>query len=191
MGSWQERIWEIVRASSELKEAFLRREGKEVERAARLLVEVVRSGGKIFLFGNGGSAADAQHIAAEFVNRFRKDRRALPAVALTTDSSVLTSIANDTDFSLVFARQLEALGRAGDLAWGITTSGRSPNVIRGLKRATELGLRTLVFSGGDGGEAAEVAEVALVVPSFDTPRVQEVHILLGHILCELVEDELF
>ncbi|HEX16533.1 MAG: phosphoheptose isomerase [Deltaproteobacteria bacterium] len=191
MGSWQERIREIVRASSELKEAFLRREGKEVERAARLLVEVVRSGGKIFLFGNGGSAADAQHIAAEFVNRFRRDRRALPAVALTTDSSVLTSIANDTDFSLVFARQLEALGSAGDLAWGITTSGRSPNVIRGLKRATELGLRTLVFSGGDGGEAAELAEVALVVPSFDTPRVQEVHILLGHILCELVEDELF
>ena len=191
MGSWQERIREIVRASSELKEAFLRREGKEVERAARLLVEVVRSGGKIFLFGNGGSAADAQHIAAEFVNKFMMKRDALPAIALTTDTSVLTSVANDTDFSQVFSRQIEALGQEGDLAWGITTSRRSSNVVQGLIRAKQLGLKTLVLTGSDGGEVLKVADLSLLVPSRSTPRVQEVHIMIGHIICELVEEELF
>ncbi|RLA80142.1 MAG: phosphoheptose isomerase [Deltaproteobacteria bacterium] len=185
------RISTIVEESIALKREFFRRSLVEVRRAVQMVVGTLKGGGKLLIFGNGGSAADAQHIAAEFVNKFMMKRDALPAIALTTDTSVLTSVANDTDFSQVFSRQIEALGQEGDLAWGITTSGRSPNVVQGLIRAKQLGLKTLVLTGSDGGEVLKVADLSLLVPSRSTPRVQEVHIMIGHIICELVEEELF
>jgi D-sedoheptulose 7-phosphate isomerase len=151
------------------------------------LAGVFKNGGKALLFGNGGSAADAQHLAAEFVNRFQVERPPLAALALTTDTSILTAVANDYDFLQVFARQVRALGRPGDLAWGISTSGNSPNVAAGLQAARELGLKTLALSGRDGGPVAAAAELALIVPSRNTPRVQEVHITVGHVLCDLVD----
>jgi len=185
------RISTIVEESIALKREFFRRSLVEVRRAVQMVVGTLKGGGKLLIFGNGGSAADAQHIAAEFVNKFMMKRDALPAIALTTDTSVLTSVANDTDFSQVFSRQIEALGQEGDLAWGITTSGRSSNVVQGLIRAKQLGLKTLVLTGSDGGEVLKVADLSLLVPSRSTPRVQEVHIMIGHIICELVEEELF
>ncbi len=185
------RISTIVEESIALKREFFRRSLVEVRRAVQMVVGTLKGGGKLLIFGNGGSAADAQHIAAEFINKFMMKRDALPAIALTTDTSVLTSVANDTDFSQVFSRQIEALGQEGDLAWGITTSGRSPNVVQGLIRAKQLGLKTLVLTGSDGGEVLKVADLSLLVPSQCTPRVQEVHIMIGHIICELVEEELF
>ncbi|MFZ2089693.1 MAG: D-sedoheptulose 7-phosphate isomerase, partial [Desulfobaccales bacterium] len=153
--------------------------------------QVLTGGGKILLFGNGGSAADAQHIAAEFVNRFKIERPPLAALALTTDTSILTSIANDYDFIEVFAKQVRALGRPGDAAVGLSTSGNSGNVVRALEAAREMGLNTLALSGGKGGPVAAAAEMAIVVPSANTPRVQEVHITIGHVLCDLVDFLLF
>jgi D-sedoheptulose 7-phosphate isomerase len=155
--------------------------------AVTAIVESLGRGGKLLAFGNGGSAADAQHVAAELVGRFRRERRALAAVALTTDTSVLTSVANDTGFEQVFARQVEALGRAGDVALGITTSGRSSNIAGGLTAARALGLRTIALTGHDGGAAGRSAEIHVNVPSGSTPRVQEVHRTLLHVICELVE----
>jgi len=172
-------------------EAFLRREAGSLEAAAGLLVEAFRAGRRVFFFGNGGSAADAQHLAAEFVNRFLRERPALPALALTTDTSVLTSIANDRAYDEVFSRQLEALAVEGDVAVALSTSGRSPSVVRGVELARKLGLRTLVFTGPRGEALARAADVGLVVPSESTPRIQEVHMLAGHVLCELVEAVLF
>jgi len=157
-------------------------------------VATFRSGGKLLLFGNGGSAADAQHVAAEFVNRFKIDRRPLPAIALTTDSSVLTSIGNDFSFDLIFVKQVQALGRPGDLALGISTSGNSPNVLKALTTAGEMGLRTAALTGGrtnPGGKIGTVADLVLNVPTDSTPHIQETHLWIEHILCELVEKELF
>jgi D-sedoheptulose 7-phosphate isomerase len=167
--------------SIRLKERFFSAHGEKVLAAAE----------KLLLFGNGGSAADAQHLVAEFVNRFQIERPPLAAVALTTDTSILTAVANDYDFLEVFAKQVKALGRPGDAALGISTSGQSPNVVAGLKAARELGLATLALSGGDGGPVAAAADLALVVDSRDTPRIQEVHITVGHILCDLVDFLLF
>ena len=141
--------------------------------------------------GNGGSAADCQHLAAELVGRFERDRSGLASMALTTDTSILTAVANDYDFKQVFAKQVRALGRPGDLAWGISTSGNSPNVVAGLDAARELSLKTLALSGGDGGPVAAAADLALIVPSGNTPRVQEVQITIGHALCDLVDYRLF
>jgi D-sedoheptulose 7-phosphate isomerase len=143
------------------------------------------------VFGNGGSAADAQHLAGELVNRFKLERKPLPAIALTTDTSVLTAIANDYDFSLVFVKQVEALGKEGDIALGISTSGNSPNVLLALKRAKELGLTTVGLSGGTGGKMPEVCDILILVPSSNTPRVQEGHLLFLHIFSELLEKVLF
>jgi D-sedoheptulose 7-phosphate isomerase len=185
------RIEEILTEVADLKARFLAEQGEQVVAAARMLAQVLRAGGKVFIFGNGGSAADAQHLAAEFINRFEIERPPLAAVALTTDTSVLTSIANDYDFDQVFAKQLRGLGRAGDLAWGISTSGTSPNVVRAFKTARELGLKTLALCGRDGGALAGLADIALVVPSLSTPRIQEVHLTIGHVLCELVDRLLF
>jgi len=157
-------------------------------------VATFRSGGKLLLFGNGGSAADAQHVAAEFVNRFKIDRQPLPAIALTTDSSVLTSIGNDFSFDLIFVKQVQALGRPGDLALGISTSGNSPNVLKALTTAGEMGLRTAALTGGrtnPGGKIGTVADLVLNVPTDSTPHIQETHLWIEHILCELVEKELF
>jgi len=181
----------MVKESIRLKERFFGGREEKVLAAARLLVEVFQAGGKVLIFGNGGSAADAQHLAAEFVNRFQVERPPLAALALTTDTSILTAVANDYDFKQVFAKQVRALGRPGDLAWGISTSGNSPNVVAGLDAARELSMKTLALSGGDGGPVAGAAELALIVPSRNTPRVQEVQITIGHVLCDLVDYLLF
>jgi D-sedoheptulose 7-phosphate isomerase len=185
------RLKMMVEESARLKDRFFGEQGEEVLAAARLLVEVFQAGGRVLIFGNGGSAADAQHLAAEFVNRFQVERPPLAALALTTDTSILTAVANDYDFRQVFAKQVRALGRPGDLAWGISTSGNSANVVAGLDAARELGLKTLALSGCDGGPVAAAAALSLTVPSRNTPRVQEVHITIGHVLCDLVDYLLF
>ena len=155
--------------------------------AAAAIVEGLGRGGKLLLFGNGGSAADAQHVAAELVGRFQATRAALSAIALTTDTSVLTSVGNDEAFARVFARQIEALGREGDVALGISTSGRSPNVVSALDAARTRGLRTIALTGRDGGAVGRAAEIHVNVPSESTARVQEVHRTLLHVICDLVE----
>ena len=155
--------------------------------AAAAIVEGLGRGGKLLLFGNGGSAADAQHVAAELVGRFQATRAALSAIALTTDTSVLTSVGNDEAFGRVFARQIEALGREGDVALGISTSGRSPNVVSALDAARTRGLRTIALTGRDGGAVGRAAEIHVNVPSDSTARVQEVHRTLLHVICDLVE----
>ena len=161
----------------------------DIERAGALLVEVVGGGGQVLAFGNGGSAADAQHFVAELVGRFERTRRGWPAVALTADTTVLTAVGNDFGFDAVFARQVEALGRPGDLAIGITTSGRSPNVVRGLEAAKARGVRTIALTGADGGAAGRLAEVHVNVPETVTARVQEAHITVLHLWCALVDRE--
>jgi D-sedoheptulose 7-phosphate isomerase len=187
----REKILQAARESSQLKEQFFQDNVDAVAEIVRFITETLRRGNKILIFGNGGSAADAQHIAAEFVNRFLSDRPPLAAIALTTDTSVLTSISNDRDFSQVFARQIEALGTKGDIAWGITTSGTSPNMIEGFRTAAEMGMKTIAFTGKDGGEVVKMTDYPLHVNSSSTPRIQEVHITVGHLICELVESELF
>ena len=185
------RLKMMVEESIRLKDRFFGEQGDRVLAAARLLAQVFQAGGKVLIFGNGGSAADAQHLAAEFVNRFQVERPPLAALALTTDTSILTAVANDYDFRQVFAKQVRALGRPGDLAWGISTSGNSANVVAGLDAARDLGLKTLALSGGEGGPVAAAVDLALTVPSRNTPRVQEVHITIGHVLCDLVDFLLF
>lgn len=188
----ERRFQESFTESIVLKQRVLQEQGRKVVAAAEMLAGVFKAGGRVLIFGNGGSAADAQHLAAEFVNRFQVERPPLAALALTTDTSILTAVANDYDFQEIFAKQVRALGRPGDLAWGISTSGNSSNVVAALEAARELGLRTLALSGGgDGGPVAAAAEAALIVPSGNTPRVQEVHITLGHVLCDLVDYLLF
>jgi len=155
------------------------------------LVSALRQGHKILLFGNGGSAADAQHIAAEFVGRFQMERTPLPALALTVNTSALTGIGNDYGFENVFARQVEALGREGDIAVGLTTSGKSPNVLKALATAKVRGLVTIALTGRDGEMLKEVARYCICVPADATPRIQEAHILIGHILSQITELELF
>jgi D-sedoheptulose 7-phosphate isomerase len=150
----------------------------------------VRSGGKLLLFGNGGSAADAQHIAAELIVRYKADRPAIAALALTTDSSALTACGNDLGFEALFERQIEGLGRRGDVAIGLSTSGNSQNVLRGLSRASALGLRTVGLAGCDGGKMASLCEALIVVPCAVTARIQEMHIMIGHVLCKALEQNL-
>ena len=158
--------------------------------ASSTLAGCLGAGGQILFCGNGGSAADAQHLAAEFVGRFLKERRAFPAIALHTNTSALTALGNDYGFEAVFARQVEAYGRPGDALVAISTSGSSPNVLQAVETARRLGLVTLGLSGGSGGPLAEACDTCLTVPSASTPRVQEGHILIGHIICGLVEDAL-
>jgi D-sedoheptulose 7-phosphate isomerase len=163
--------------------------GPVVAEAATLLVSTLKSGQKVLLCGNGGSAADAQHIAAELTGRYEvPGRRALAALALSTDSSALTAISNDLGFEQVFARQIEALGQPGDLLIGISTSGRSPNIIAAVKCATQLGLKTIGLLGRDGGSLRDLVDLPIIVPSQDTPHIQEIHITIGHVLCGLVDD---
>jgi D-sedoheptulose 7-phosphate isomerase len=157
---------------------------------ANVMAQSLSNGGSIFWCGNGGSAADSQHLAAELVGRFKNNRRALRSIALTTDSSVLTCIANDYSYDDIFARQVEALGRPGDLLIGISTSGNSENVLRALKTAKEFNLVTVALLGKGGGSVKDLADHALVIPSDSTARIQEAHILIGHIFCELIEQEL-
>jgi D-sedoheptulose 7-phosphate isomerase len=164
---------------------------KTVTAAADLLVGAIANGHKLLAFGNGGSAADAQHLCAELVGRFQRDRRALPAIALTTNEALLTAWSNDHRFDDVFARQVEAIGRPGDVALGISTSGNSPNVVYGMKRARQLGLRTLGLTGRGGGRMAEHCDVLVCVPLTETPRIQEVHLVTLHALCAVLEERLF
>ena len=164
--------------------------GAAIVQCASLVANCFNSNGKLFLFGNGGSAADAQHLAAEFVGRFICERRALPAIALTTDSSILTAIGNDYGFERVFARQIEALGRKGDVAIGISTSGNSPNVLAGLRQARQQELHTVGLAGNDGGALAASVDVAIIVKTESTAHAQECHIAIGHLICELVENEI-
>jgi D-sedoheptulose 7-phosphate isomerase len=159
-------------------------------RALELIEKGVRAGAKLLLFGNGGSAADAQHIAAELVIRYKADRAPIAAIALTTDSSTLTACGNDLGFDAIFARQLEALGRPGDIAIGISTSGNSPNVVSAFRQAKRMGLHAVGFTSGNGGEMAGLCDVVLAVPSRVTARIQEMHILLGHMLCKALEQRL-
>ena len=161
-----------------------------VEIAAQLCIDALQEGGKLLIFGNGGSAADAQHIAAELVGRYKINRKGMPAIALTTDTSTITAISNDFGYEYVFERQVEALANKGDVLIGISTSGGSSNVINGLKMASKIGCRSIGFSGSDGGEMNQICDTNLVVPSEDTPRIQEMHIVIGHIICHLIEQEL-
>lgn len=158
-----------------------------VIKAAQRIFESIQQGGKLLVFGNGGSAADAQHLAGEFVGRFTKDRAPLPAIALTVDTSALTAIGNDYGFDHVFARQVTGLGMPHDVVVAISTSGRSPNILNGVKAASDKGLTTIGFSGGSGGPLAEMVDIPIVVPSTSTARIQECHITLAHIMCEVLE----
>ena len=161
-----------------------------LEEASKIAIEVPQKGNKILLCGNGGSAADAQHIAAELTGRYKNERRGLAAISLTTDTSALTAIGNDYGYKRVFDRQVEALANKGDLLIGISTSGNSENIISALSLAKEMGCRTLGFSGRDGGKMNEICDINLVVPSNDTPRIQEMHILFGHTLCQIIDNHL-
>jgi D-sedoheptulose 7-phosphate isomerase len=185
----KERIVRIFDEHYRLQREFLKHNTEMLAQVAEVLLGAFRKGRTVFFFGNGGSAADAQHLAAEFVNRFRLERRALPALALTVDTSVLTSIANDSSFDRVFARQIEAFGRPDDVAVGLSTSGASPNVIAGVRQARQQGLVTVGFSGGDGGALLREVDHCLVVPSKTAARVQELHIIAGHVVCDIVEQE--
>ncbi len=183
-------VVETLRSTARVHGALAEGQGATaIAQAGELLVRVLAGGGQVLVFGNGGSAADAQHFAAELVGRFVRDRRGWPAIALTTDTSVLTAVANDFGFERVFARQVEALGRAGDLAVGITTSGVSPNVVRGLEAARTRGLQTIALTGNDGGTAGRAADVHVNVPETVTARVQEAHITVLHLLCAFVDRE--
>ena len=186
-----DKIRQIASESIETKRSFFASNTESVARAADLIITSVRTAGKVLIFGNGGSAADAQHIAAELVNRLNYDRPPIAAIALTTDSSILTSVGNDSSFDELFERQIRALGRPGDVVLAISTSGNSPNVLRAVAAARELGLKIVALAGRDGGKLAAQADVALVVDARSTQRIQETHITIGHVLCELVEDALY
>ncbi len=160
----------------------------DIQTACEMAVKTIRNGNKIILFGNGGSAADAQHIAAEFTGRYKKERKALPAIALTTDTSALTAIGNDYGYERVFDRQLEALAKPGDLLIGISTTGNSENVIRAFNLGRELGCMSIGLSGKGGGKFIGVCDLNIVVPSDNTPRIQEMHILIGHTICQVIDD---
>jgi len=167
----------------------LHNQTEEIINSSQLCINSLKNGGKILLCGNGGSAADAQHIAAELVGRYKIERRGIPAIALTTDTSILTAIGNDYGYSHIFDRQVEALADSRDVVIGISTSGSSINVINGLKAASKLGCKTIGFSGQDGGKMKQICNINIAILSLDTPRIQEMHIVLGHIICNLIEQE--
>ncbi len=179
--------------SSQVKLDFIQNSdnlGKILALSKKILVSF-KKGNKILFFGNGGSACDASHLAAELVNRYKKDREGLPALALATDMAVLTSISNDYDYIELFSRQVKTLGKKGDVAIAISTSGNSPNVLRAVEVAREMGIITAGFTGKDGGKLAGMVDYPFIVPSNNTPRIQETHITLGHVICEIVENEMF
>jgi D-sedoheptulose 7-phosphate isomerase len=187
----QNTIVKIFEESAQVKVKFARENADKVVEVVQLIAQAFREGKKVLIFGNGGSAMDASHIAAEFVNRFLMERPPLPAIALNTDVAVLTSISNDYDYSQVFSKQLSALGHEGDVVIGISTSGNSLNVIKAIEVAKKNGMKTVVLTGGAGGKLANMADYAFTVPTKHTPRIQETHITLGHTICQLVDEELF
>lgn len=175
---------------SRLLADFFRQKGPLLEKAAGVIVEGLKSGRKVLVFGNGGSAAEAQHLAAELVNKFSRPRRALPAVALTTDTSALTSIANDSSFDLVFSRQIEALGAEGDIALALSTSGTSPNIVEALKAARKKKMVTIALTGVEGGRLGPLSDFLLDAPSRTTPRIQELHLVILHLIAQEIDDRL-
>jgi D-sedoheptulose 7-phosphate isomerase len=187
--AWNDLMRDRIQRSIDVKKLLLEDAGFQsvVTKVALQMVQSLRSGGKILFFGNGGSAADAQHLAAEFTGRYLKERAAWPALALNGNSSAVTAIGNDYGFDLVFARQLDALGKAGDVAVGISTSGNSPNVIRALETAKSKSIFTVAFTGASGGKMKDVADCTIRIPSEETPRIQECHVLTGHLVCEIAE----
>ncbi len=187
----KEKILKAFEESISVKQQFIKENLDMVIEISKLLSDTFNRGNKLILFGNGGSAADASHIAGEFVNRFKKERPGLPAVALNTDIAVMTSIANDYDFSETFARQMKVFAQEGDVAIAISTSGNSPNVLKAVDAARKKKLKIIAFTGAKGDKLAAKADYAFSVPSSNTPRIQETHITLGHVLCQIVEEILF
>jgi D-sedoheptulose 7-phosphate isomerase len=183
----RDKIKDILLESIQVKEELMRTKIPQILDITELLIACLKKKGKVILFGNGGSASDAQHIAAELVGRFQKDRIALAGIALTTNTSILTALANDYGYEAVFAKQIEALGQKDDVAIGISTSGKAKNVAAAIKQAKKMGIKTIALTGGDGGELARLADVSLIVPSKVTARIQEAHITIGHVVCELIE----
>jgi len=187
----EKKIFKAFEDSIAVKEKFVKEYAALIAEVSKLIADAFNDGKKVLLFGNGGSACDASHIAAEFVNRFKRDRPGLPAIALNTDMAVVTSIANDYDYSEIFARQVKTLGEEGDVSIAISTSGSSKNILKAVDAAKKKGLRTIAFTGSKGEKFAAKNDCAFVVPSDDTPRVQEVHITLAHVICQMVEEILF
>jgi len=181
-----EEIKSVIKESIRCKNDFLS-EAQNIQKVSEKIIECFKKGNKVLIFGNGGSAADAQHIAGELVGRFKLERKALPAIALTTDTSILTAWSNDYDFSSVFERQVEALAKTGDILFGISTSGNSKNVIKALEKGKEIGTINLSLTGGDGGKIKKASDININSVSKNTPRIQECHMLAYHIICELVE----
>ncbi len=181
-------IIEELKAHQEVLQTVIESLSTDIETACGLMTSVIKNGNKVLIAGNGGSAADAQHIAAELTGRFVKERKALPGIALTTDTSALTSIANDYGYEYAFSRQVDALARPGDLFIGISTSGNSPGILNAFEAATRIGCKTLGLSGRDGGKMNSLCGLNIVIPSDVTARIQEMHILIGHILCKAVDD---
>jgi len=179
-----------IQESVEVKQRVLDEHISTLNKIVQVMRKCLAEGNKVLLFGNGGSAADSQHIAAELVSKFLRDRKALPAIALTTDTSILTSVANDYSFEEVFARQIEALGRMGDVAVAISTSGNSPNILQAVRLAKEKGLITIGLTGLDGGKLKSAVDICFHAPSKHTPRIQEVHITVAHAICDILEQEL-
>lgn len=187
----KEEIIQQLEESARVKKLIAETLVEKIEQAAQMLVETFQQEKKVLVFGNGGSAGDAQHLAGELVGRFKMERQGLPCIALTTDTSILTAVANDYGYEDIFTRQVEALASPGDLVIGISTSGNSPNVLEALRVAQAKGAKAIALTGRDGGAMKDLAELSLVVPSNDTPRIQEGHITIIHILCHLVERSLF
>jgi len=179
----------IFKESIQVKAATLENNKEKIVAAAKTIISALKKKHKVILFGNGGSAADSQHIAAEFIGRFQKERKSLPAIALTTDTSILTALSNDYGYDIVFARQIEGLGQKGDVAFGISTSGNSKNVIEGIKKAKHKGLVTVSLTGCGGGRLAKLTDISIIVPSKKTARIQETHICIAHAICELTEKQ--
>ncbi|TAN43044.1 MAG: SIS domain-containing protein [Nitrospirae bacterium] len=187
----ERKIIKAFEDSIEVKKRFAKDNTALIAEVSKVIADAFSEGRKLLLFGNGGSACDASHIAAEFVNRFKKDRPGLPAIALNTDTAVLTSISNDYDYSEIFARQVKTLGQSGDLALAISTSGGSKNILKAVDAAKKKGIKTIAFTGQRGDKFAAKCDYAFVVSSEDTPRIQETHITLAHIICQMVEEILF
>ena len=187
----EDKITELFADSIRVKEQFISQYASLIREVSELIVSSFRNGNKLLLMGNGGSSSDASHIAGEFVNRFLKDRPPLPAIALNTDMAVITSIGNDYGFNLIFSRHVETLAKEGDIVIAISTSGNSPNVIAAVETARKMGNTTIGLTGGSGGKLASLVDYAFIVPSKATPRIQEVHITLGHVICQVVEDAMF
>lgn len=187
----QNKILKAFEESIEVKRRFISEYADLIADASKLIADSFKEGKKLLVFGNGGSACDASHIAAEFVNRFKRERPGLPAISLNTDMAILTSIANDYDFSEIFARQLKTLAEKGDIAIAISTSGNSKNILKAVEVAKKKGVKVIAFTGLKGERFAKKSDIAFIVPSEDTPRIQETHITLAHVLCQMVEEILF